>query len=194
MSSQDKNEEIAAARERLKLPPRFERATLANFEKDLQKTAFDIADRFTKTYSPTTRRGIYFYGLPGSGKTHLASGIANDLLLKGRPRFTTSPELLLHIRKTYSTGNSDEEYIDRMSYSKLLIIDDLGSEKPTEWVLETLFVIIDRRYTNYLPTIFTSNYSLDQLKERLGYRIASRIAEMTEVVELRPVDYRIKKK
>lgn len=191
-SDREKQEELEAATARLALPPRFARATFANFDKAMQPTAHEFAQRFVSTFDAKAFKGLYLYGLAGSGKTHLAAAIGNHLLLRARPRFVTSPELLLQIKKTYGNQNGDDEYIDRLSYAKLLIIDDLGSEKPTEWVQETLFVIIDRRYTHYLPTIFTSNFSLDQLKERLGYRLASRIAEMTEVVELRPVDYRIK--
>ncbi len=193
-TNRDDAEETQQATERLGLPPRFSRCALANFECGLQPVATAIAQRFIDSYSPKdTRKGIYLYGLAGSGKTHIAAAVANALLLKARPRFVTSPELLLQIKKTYGNAHGDDEYIDRLSYAKLLIIDDIGSEKPTEWVQETLFVIIDRRYTHYLPTIITSNFSLDQLKDRLGYRIASRIAEMTEVVELRATDYRIRK-
>lgn len=189
----EKADELRDATSRLNLPPRFKRATLDNFDKEMQLTAFEFAKNFSDRYAKDTRVGLYLYGMPGSGKTHLSTAIANKLLLKAFPKFVTSPELLMQIKKTFGKANSDHEYIDELSYAKLLILDDIGSEKPTEWVQETLFVIIDRRYTHHLPTIFTSNFSLDQLKERLGYRIASRIAEMTEVVELRSSDYRLRK-
>lgn len=189
----EKQEAELANKKRLNLAPRFSDARFENFDSSLQPVAFKIAKEWRTAWTPQTRKGLYLYGLAGSGKTHLAAAIGNDLMQTARPRFISSPELLLQIKKTYNNQHSDDELIDRMSYTKLLIIDDIGSEKPTEWVQETLFVIIDRRYTNYLPTIFTSNLSLDQLQERLGYRIASRIAEMSEVVELKKVDYRIRK-
>lgn len=189
----EKAEEWEILVKRLNLPPRFKKATFENFETPIQLTAADFSVKFAESYTKDTRKGLYLYGLAGSGKTHLAAAIANRLILKARPRFITVPELLLEIKKTYGNSHGDDELIDKLSYTKLLILDDLGSEKPTEWVQETLFVILDRRYTHYLPTIFTSNFSLDQIKERLGYRIASRIAEMTEVVELRAIDYRIRK-
>jgi len=180
------------AMEVLNLPPRFHSASFKNFRSELQETAFRVASGFAEEYTLNTRRGLYLFGHAGSGKTHLAAAIANALVLKTEVRFVTAPELLLEIRKTFNT-QGDTGLLDKLSKTKLLIIDDLGSEKPTEWVQETLFVLIDRRYTHLLPTVITSNYSLDQLKERLGYRIASRIAEMSTMVELRGNDYRIRK-
>ena len=190
----ERREKVLQAHKRLGLSPRFARATFENFKADIQPLAHKTAVKFAEDYKPgKTSKGLYLFGHAGSGKTHLAASIGNKLFLNDGVRFVTAPELLLEIKKTFNNQYSDDHLLDRLSTSKLLIIDDLGSEKPTEWVQETLFVLIDRRYTHYLPTIFTSNYSLDQLKERLGYRIASRIAEMSEVVELKAVDYRIRK-
>lgn len=184
--------EVAEAKKRLNLPPRFQKATFENFKQELQPTAFAAASGFAKNYAQENLRGLYLFGHAGSGKTHLAAAIGNELYMQPGIRFVTAPELLLNIRKGFA-ADGDDGLLDRLSQTKLLIIDDLGSEKPTEWVQETLFVLIDRRYTHFLPTIITSNFSLDQLKDRLGYRIASRIAEVSEMVELRAVDYRIKK-
>lgn len=181
---------------RLDLPPRFEKATFETFKEDLQPLAYKTAREYADTYREgKTTKGLYLFGHAGSGKTHLASAIGNQLMLQEGVRFASAPEILLNIKKTFNNQNpqSDSTLLDRLSRTRLLIIDDLGSEKPTEWVQETLFVLIDRRYTHYRPTIITSNLSLDELKDRLGYRIASRIAEMSEVVELRASDYRIRK-
>lgn len=187
---QETKERQMIATKRLSLPPRFAGSTLENFQTEYQPTAFTIARRFIEEYKPhESRRGLFLYGIPGTGKTHLAAAIGNSLKLSDYTRFVTAPELLLQIKKGFG---KDEEYLDRLAGTQLLILDDLGSEKPTEWVQETLFVLIDRRYTQYRPTIVTSNFSLDEIKDRLGYRIASRIAEMCEVVELRAKDYRIK--
>lgn len=191
---QERERILAEAAERLNLPPRFANSTFENFKQELQPTAYRAASTFANAYTHSTNRGLYLFGKAGSGKTHLAAAIGNHLMLNHGVRFITAPELLLNIRKAYAAGSrADEGLLDSLSQTKLLIIDDLGSEKPTEWVQETMFVLIDRRYTHYLPTVITSNFSLDQLKERLGYRIASRIAEVSEMVELQPSDYRIRK-
>ena len=175
-------------RQQLKMSPRFARATFETFEQADQPVAYAAAEAFTKR-SADDKPWLYLFGRSGSGKTHLAAAIANQAM---NAKFVTVPELLLEIKKTFRDGTEDG-LLDSLSKTKLLILDDLGSEKPTEWVQETMFVLIDRRYTHYLPTIITSNFSLDQLKDRLGYRIASRIAEMSQMVELRPRDFRIKK-
>ena len=188
---QEKREQEESLRKRLNLPPRFSKCTLNNFDPMMQITAEKSAKDYIEKYDKKTSKGLYFYGHAGSGKTHLVASIGNALIEKARPRFVSVPELLLRLKKGFSDNH--DEYLDTISYTQLLILDDIGSEKPTEWVQEILFVIIDRRYTNFLPTLFTSNLSLDQLKDRLGRRIASRIAEMSEVVELRPSDYRIRK-
>lgn len=190
--AREEQELIAGARKKLNLPPRFQDATFDNFYTERQPTACTAALDFIDQQRDMQSffKGLYLYGIAGSGKTHIAAAIANKLMMEFRPRFVTVPELLIRIKKNFNT-NADDEFLDNLSRTRLLVLDDIGSEKPTEWVQETLFVLIDRRYTHYLPTIFTSNCSLDQLAERLGYRIASRIAEMSKVVELKKVDYRI---
>lgn len=198
LAEQEAKEEAVKERKlkemRLGLSPRFKPASFENFKEELQPVAFAAARGFVETYEPKkTVKGLYLFGRGGSGKTHLASAIGNALNDKEYVKFVSAPELLIDIKKTFNQARPDDTF-DRLSHFRLLIIDDLGSEKPTEWVQETLFVLIDRRYTHFLPTIFTSNYALDDIKDRLGYRIASRIAEMCDMVELRPNDYRTLKK
>jgi DNA replication protein DnaC len=72
----------------------------------------------------------------------------------------------------------------------VLILDDLGAEKASEWVAETLYILIDDRYGNMKPTVFTSNYSPSELAERLGDRIVSRIMEMCRIIEIKTSDKR----
>lgn len=188
----ESDEKLASRIKRLNLPPRFQTSTFDNFNIGLQTFPFNKAKTFAENYGKIEQKGIYFVGVAGTGKTHLASAIGNALVEREGVRFITVPELLLLIRKGYDKPGYDETF-DRLSKTKLLIMDDIGSEKPSEWVQETMFVLIDRRYTHFLPTIFTSNMELDDLKERLGNRIASRIAEMCDIVEMKPLDYRIKK-
>lgn len=188
----ESDEKTAARIKRLNLPPRFQAATFDNFIIGSQTISFEYAKKFVENYGKPEQKGVYFYGVAGTGKTHLAAAIGNALVEREGVRFITVPELLLLIRKGFDKPGYDETF-DRLSKTKLLIMDDIGSEKPTEWVQETLFVLIDRRYTHFLPTVFTSNYELDTLKDRLGNRIASRISEMCELVGTKPIDYRIKK-
>jgi DNA replication protein DnaC len=111
------------------------------------------------------------------------------------PAFTITPELLLRIRMSYQDKANETElqiiqqYID----APFLIIDDIGVEKATDFVLNVFYVIINRRYlSSSTVTIFTSNLSLDEIKEQLSERISSRIAEMCSMIKLGGRDRRIK--
>ena len=74
----------------------------------------------------------------------------------------------------------------------MLILDDLGAEKPSDWVKEQLYVIINRRYENMLPTIITTNCTMNELKDRIGERTASRIIEMTTPYKITASHSRLK--
>jgi len=156
------------------------------------------------------RRGsMYLWGQVGSGKTLLAcSALYGATLTHARRiekrewyncpispshRFSSVPHLLQQIRKTYSGDGNADAIIDRHSYAKLLVMDDIGAESPTEWVRDILYQIVDTRYCNRLPTIFTSNLPLAKLESRLSDRIADRIVEMCDsVVHLNVPSYRLK--
>jgi DNA replication protein DnaC len=82
--------------------------------------------------------------------------------------------------------------VDKYSRCPLLVLDDLGVEKTTDWALQTLYVILNNRYTNYRQTIITSNLTLEEIGNKLGDRIASRIAGMCSIIQMKGKDKRIK--
>ena len=111
-------------------------------------------------------------------------------------------QLLDYIKDTYKDSDiSDKEYLNLYSSVDLLIIDDLGKEKPTEWVLEKLFLIVNNRYNNYLPIIITTNYNRNQLRERLCVNknysmvdsIILKLYEMCGGIEIKDDDHRMSK-
>lgn len=143
-------------------------------------------------------------GGAGSGKTHLAVAILRELvrlckILDGpkawcgddrKGCFVSVPELLAKIRATYSDPNGDEEgLIDKYASVKYLVLDDLGAEKSTEWSISTLYLIIDRRYREMLPTIVTTNLTVDEIGQGLSRRIASRLSS-GKVISIKAPDYR----
>jgi DNA replication protein DnaC len=138
---------------------------------------------------------LVFCGGPGSGKTHLACGIVRDVVRRGgEAHFVTASNLLLEIRDTF-TGNSgkrEKEIVSKYVEMPLLVLDDLGAEKTTEWSITTLLLIIDGRYSNCRPTIVTTNLSLDEIDKHVSPRIASRLAGMT-IGEVKMPDYRRKR-
>lgn len=122
------------------------------------------------------------------------------------PIFKSIPDLLMEIRATFRNDpeqryGTESAVIDRYSdgvyhdhqWPPFFIFDDLGAEKTTDWVLQTLYTVLDRRYRDMKRTIFTSNLSLDQISLKLNDRIASRIAGMCKVIELKGEDKRVRK-
>lgn len=154
----------------------------------------------------STTDSMYLTGEKGTGKTHLAAAIVRELVLDKTPRHRRSvvddigwisvPDLLLEIRGAFRdhSERSEGDIIEQYSDYKLLVLDDLGAEKTTEWSLQTLYTIIDRRYREERQTIITSNLSLDELADKLDDRIASRLSELCRVVVLTGPDRRIQKK
>ena len=130
----------------------------------------------------------------GTGKTHLAVAILRQAICEGfsgKAIFTTAPELLLNIREAFSekTTVTEREVVEKYSDVDLLLLDDLGAEKQSSWSITTLFLIIDRRLREMLPTVITSNLSLDGIESVLSKRLASRLSE-SRVIELKLPDYR----
>jgi DNA replication protein DnaC len=120
--------------------------------------------------------------------------------MKKYPLFISVPDLLLKIRNTYNKNdydinnhdNTEQKIINKYSSVDVLLLDDLGTEKPTEWALQTLYLIIDHRYRELKKTIITSNFDLNGISDRLSNRIASRIVEMCDVVNMTGKNRRIK--
>lgn len=168
------------------------------------KKAYDNAKKYAnKLINRATDKGLFITGTYGVGKTYLASCIANEVIKnKITVVFGTLIQLLDYIKDTYKDSDmSDKEYLNLYYSVDLLIIDDLGKEKPTEWVLEKLFLIINNRYNNYLPIVITTNYNRNQLRERLCVNknysmvdsIISRLYEMCGGIEIKDEDHRMSK-
>ena len=137
--------------------------------------------------------GLYFCGDVGTGKTHLAVAVMIELIKKRRVPglFVTVPELLDNLRGAYNDpGRNLDEWMDAVKNADFLVLDDLGAEKATEWVRERIFVLVNHRYREQLPTVFTSNIGPKDLAEQLGERTASRIIEMCDWIALDGDDYR----
>jgi len=138
------------------------------------------------------QEGLFLHGSAGTGKTHLAVALLKHRGLD-RGSFTTVPGLLLEIRSSFKDHAecSEESIIDHYSAAKPLVMDDLGVEKASEFAMQTLYLIIDHRYANLNPPIITSNLSLGEIANKVGDRIASRIAEMCKIIELKGKDRRL---
>lgn len=161
---------------------RFREVRLATFRqtkdnKKVFKVAKQYVDQFKKMYE--NRQGIIFWGEVGTGKSYTAACIANELLDQKIPVVMTSfVKILQNIQ-----GNQEEEKVvmSKLNIASLLIIDDLGTERNTDYALEKVYNIIDSRYRIGKPLILTTNMTIKEMQENTDIRykrIYDRIFEM----------------
>jgi DNA replication protein DnaC len=196
-----------AARSRLahaNIPTRYQHCTLTNFlaYNDSLKRAVDYAQKVVSDFpgrSTERDRGLLLIGLPGVGKTHLAVAILKECIAKGGVGlFYTTSDLLGRLRSTYSgqEGTTESAVVREVTQADIVVFDELGRERATEWRDEMLHLIVNSRYSNRKPTIFTTNFDVgdvedpDALQVRVGTRIYSRLREMCEMLHLDAADYR----
>jgi DNA replication protein DnaC len=126
--------------------------------------------------------GVWLQGDVGTGKTSLAMLISKTALEAGfSVAIYSMPRLLARIRRTYDADSGEEGYLsffDRLTSVDLLHIDDLGAEKRTDWVLEQLYAIVDRRYEEQRAMVVTTNMETPDLKEQIGERTVSRLLQI----------------
>jgi DNA replication protein DnaC len=189
---------VATLRNRSGLSKRMRGYTFANFKPYFSPSAARAAEKvenYLKSWEENREfgRGLYFCGGVGTGKTHLAVAVMNELMQRKRvpSLFVTVPEFLDNLREAYMIPGRDlDEWMEAVKNADLLVLDDLGAEKPNPWVRERLFVVVNHRYREALPTLFTSNIGPRDLATQLGERTASRIIAMCDWISLEGEDYR----
>lgn len=135
-------------------------------------------------------RNLYLFGQYGTGKTGIAVSILKARMERGQPGvYYTLPELLERVRRTFDRPRGDasddtETLLRKLQDIDLLVLDDIGVERPTEWVLEKLFQILDGRMRNMRETVYTSNLNFDRMKAHLGERVMERVKYQTWDVEV----------
>lgn len=186
-----------------RIPKRYEKCHFNTYNtegdrKDLfaaRKTANTFANEF-----PAVDQGLLFIGPIGVGKTHLAVSILKGLIERGIPcLFYEFGELLKEIQDSYNpnTKSSELGVLAPVLNADVLVLDELGASKPTDWVRDTMAHIINTRYNDRKATIFTTNYPDERpsnrdetLEDRIGPRLRSRLFEMCKTVEMKGQDYR----
>lgn len=177
-------------------PPRYQNAKYSQVPKKIR----DLVANMEKS-----KRGIYIHGDVGLGKTHILYGIANrfkEVQEKAQKegKFSTlscrvynTTDFLRRIKDDFDSKTPENLLVRTLGYEGLLMLDDVGSEKLTDWVQETFYLIVNSRYEEVWPFIITSNFSIKDLADRIGDRTVSRIVEMCDVVELKGKDRRMER-
>ena len=185
-----------------RIPNRFIHCAIDNFElmQPSLHRALMNTKKFVEEY-PVVDVGLLYLGRCGVGKTHLAVAALKEIIKKGiAGMFYDFRDLLKEIQDSYNpnTHTSELKILAPIFDADVLVLDELGASKPTEWVQETITHIINKRYNDKKVTIFTSNYmdmsigsAYDEtLTERVGVRLRSRLHEMCKHILMEGDDYR----
>jgi DNA replication protein DnaC len=140
-------------------------------ERNSLRSALGMAQAFAEAPSGW----LVLFGVPGCGKTHLAAAIANRQVALGRPVpiFVVVPDLLDHLRETFSPGSSTslDKLFEQVKSASLLVLDDLGTESATPWAREKLFQLFNHRYVARLPTVITSSRKIEAIEPPIQSRM-----------------------
>jgi DNA replication protein DnaC len=194
-----------------RIPVRYQECELASYKTDGDpslSTAKMVAERFIEQY-PIDKTGLMFIGSIGVGKTHLAVAAIKELIRrKGIPSvFYEYRELLKEIQDSYNgdSQTTELEVLRPIFDAQVVVLDELGAVKPSQWVWDTVSFILNTRYNANRTTLITTNLldepalgapgrrpgmREDSLGDRIGERMRSRLYEMCRVVKMRGEDYR----
>jgi len=210
--------------ERARVPKRYEHCDFESFSTDVGSTpqhaqslkqAKLLAQAFVRDYPGSSEKGLLFMGPSGIGKTHLAVAALKELIHRGHNGlFCDYRELLKEIQASYNPASESTEMkiLEPIRTVEILVLDDLGASKPSDWVRDIVGIVLNARYNENRTTIITTNYldnpateseaarlpsgklvppiREDSLEQRIGTRMRSRLYEMCRTVEVNAPDFR----
>ena len=217
--------------ERAHIPKRYEHCDFESYVTDLTdgktwsaqhahslKQAKLFTQGFVREYPGSSEKGLLFMGPSGVGKTHLAVAALKELIHRGHAGlFCDYRELLKEIQASYNPASESTEMkiLEPIRTVEILVLDDLGASKPSDWVRDIVGIVLNARYNENRTTIITTNYldnpasegeparlpggklispaREDSLEQRIGSRMRSRLYEMCRTVEVSAPDFRREK-
>jgi len=217
--------------ERARIPKRYEHCDFESYVTDLTdgktwmpqhahslKQAKLFTQAFVRDYPGSSEKGLLFMGNSGVGKTHLAVAALKELIHRGHAGlFCDYRELLKEIQASYNPASESTEMkiLEPIRTVEILVLDDLGASKPSDWVRDIVGIVLNARYNENRTTIITTNYldnpttegettrlpngklmapiREDALEQRIGTRMRSRLFEMCRTVEVSAPDFRREK-
>lgn len=175
---------------------KFRNCTFDTYDSMGHEAQVKACMEYAKAFEENDGQGLMLYGTVGTGKTHLAASIGNYIVYElGYDVYFMPFTEFLNTLKLYMNDKSRaEEFMKRLYKADLLIMDDLGKEKYTEWSAEQLFSLLDRRYRECLPVIVTTNFTPKELDGRVDSAVMSRLAGSCKFIRMNGDDYRRKKR
>ena len=182
-----------------RIPPRWREVTFDTLDPNIQPVAQRVAREYAAGFSKQSLSLVFYSPGNGTGKTTLAACIINHILheLRYPVMFAKARDVMLDIRKTFSDRYETEaEILDKVSYIDLLLLDDVGMDRPSQWIKSTYWTLMDRRYDWMLPVVVTTTKPFEGegeiLADRIGEGAASRLLGLCQgnVIDMTGPDLR----
>jgi len=185
-----------------RIPPKWREVTFDNSNPDLNPRAFKLARRYAEKFNAQSPSLVFYSPGNGTGKTRMAACIANHILHEKRlpVLFKKARDMMLELRRSFADGAdlTEADILDSVLSVQLLVLDDVGVDRPTEWLKNTYWTVFDRRLEWQLPMIITTNKPFEApageetLADRIGDGAVSRLVELCQgsVIDMTGPDLR----